>query len=102
MAEDYKTKVTVLENALQEKKEKFRVQEEKAFELIRSQEKINDRWKEEHRKTVMYFEQLILGLNKENKLLKEANADLRNQLKMGSREESKDRERRPSSKDRKR
>jgi len=71
MNDEYNTKISQLENALLDGKERQRFHEEKAYEIIRMQEKITENWKGEHRKTVFYFEGLVKQLGEENRELRE-------------------------------
>jgi hypothetical protein len=64
-------KIAQLENQLLEQKEKHRHSEEGAYEVMVQQEKITDKWKGEHKKTVGYFEKTLKHLEVENRMLKD-------------------------------
>jgi chromosome segregation ATPase len=69
-------KVMGLEKQLQDARERQRESEEKAFELFRQQEKVSEKWKEEHLSTVGYFEKVIQDQNYEIRRLVKRNKDL--------------------------
>lgn len=52
-------KMAHLESMLVESREKHKDYEERAYTVINSQEKIAEKWKEEHRRSVQYFERLL-------------------------------------------
>jgi hypothetical protein len=54
-----------------ETKERNRFHEEKAYEIMMMQEKIADKWKNEHKLTVEYFERTLKAKKIENKQLKD-------------------------------
>lgn len=74
--ESYNGKIGVLEKQLQDARERQRESEEKAFELFKAQEKIGEKWKEEHMNTVGYFEKVIQDQNYELRRLIKRNKDL--------------------------
>ncbi len=62
-------KVAHLENQLLESKERHKAYEERAYTVMISQEKITEKWKEEHRNTVSYFERNMKQIQIENRHL---------------------------------
>ena len=74
--EQYGSKIAVLERQLYEARERQRESEEKAFELFKAQEKVSEKWKEEHMNTVGYFEKVIQDQNFELRRLVKRNKDL--------------------------
>lgn len=62
-------KVAHLENLLLEAKEKHKAYEERAYQVMISQEKITEKWKEEHRSTVNYYDRTLKQLQLENRHL---------------------------------
>jgi septal ring factor EnvC (AmiA/AmiB activator) len=63
-----------------EQKEKHRGHEESAYEVMVKQEKIVEKWKNEHKQTVDYFEQQIKHLQVENRLLKDKTIQLKSTI----------------------
>jgi hypothetical protein len=59
MQDECNMKVAHLESGLIEAKERHKAYEERAYSVITSQEKVTEKWKEEHRKSVQYFERLV-------------------------------------------
>ena len=74
--EFYGNKLAVLEKQLQDSRDRQRESEEKAFELFKAQEKVSEKWKEEHMSTVGYFEKVIQDQNYEIRRLVKRNKDL--------------------------
>ena len=74
--EQYGSKIAVLERQLHEGRDRQRESEEKAFELFKAQEKVSEKWKEEHMNTVGYFEKVIQDQNFELRRLVKRNKDL--------------------------
>lgn len=64
-------KIAQLENQLLENKEKHRHNEESAYEVMVQQEKISEKWKNEHKKTCTYFEKSMKQFEVENRMLKD-------------------------------
>ena len=64
-------KLAHIENQLIENRERNRFNEEKAYEIIMMQEKIAEKWKNEHRMTMDYYEKTLKGGKSENRALKE-------------------------------
>lgn len=62
-------KVAHLENSLLEAKERHKGYEEKAYQVMIHQEKITEKWKDEHKVTVSYFERSLNQLQIENRHL---------------------------------
>ena len=63
MKDNYQDKLKRLENSLTDNKEKHKYTESKVFNLLKEQEGITEKWKNEHSITVGYFERLIMELN---------------------------------------
>lgn len=74
--EAYGNKVAILEKQIQDARDRQRESEEKAFELFKAQEKVSEKWKEEHLNTVGYFEKVIQDQNYEIRRLVKRNKDL--------------------------
>lgn len=64
-ANEYNSKVAQLERQINDAREKQQENEQKAYELLKARERVAERWKEEHRQTVTYFEKLVEELNDE-------------------------------------
>ena len=62
-------KVAHLENSLLESKERYKSYEEKAYKIMINQEKITEKWKEEHRNTVSYYDRSLKNIQIENRHL---------------------------------
>ena len=84
----YNTKMNELNSRLSKRDEDERLKHEaiennkdKNYKVIKNLENLNDKWREEHKSTVAYFTKLVLHLNQENQLYKDANLDLRKELK---------------------
>lgn len=71
LADDCNIKIAQLENQLLETKEKNRSSEEGAYEVMVQQEKIVDKWKNEHKSTCEFFEKSLKHLEVENRMLKD-------------------------------
>ena len=69
--DDCNIKIAQLENQLLETKEKNRSSEEGAYEVMVQQEKIVDKWKNEHKQTCEFFEKSLKHLEVENRMLKD-------------------------------
>jgi hypothetical protein len=69
--DDCNIKIAQLENLLLEAKEKHRHTEEGAYGVMVQQEKIVDKWKNEHKLTTEYFEKSLKHLEVENRTLKD-------------------------------
>jgi hypothetical protein len=52
MQDECNMKVAHLESSLLETKERHKSYEERAYQVITSQEKVTEKWKDEHRKSV--------------------------------------------------
>jgi chromosome segregation ATPase len=74
--EKFINKINFLEKQLQEARDRQRESEEKAFELLKAQEKVSEKWKDEHMNTVGYFEKVIQDQNYEIRRLVKRNKDL--------------------------
>ena len=70
-------KVAHLENLLLETKEKHKCYEERAYQVMTSQEKITEKWKDEHRNTVAYYERNLKHLQIENRMLSDKVIELK-------------------------
>lgn len=64
-------KIAQLENQLLEVKERHRHSESGAYEVMAQQEKMVNKWKNEHKETRSFFEKKMSGLETENGMLKE-------------------------------
>lgn len=64
-------KVANLESIILDLKEKHKSYEERAYSVIISQEKVTEKWKEEHRKSVQYFERMVSQITVENRVLQD-------------------------------
>ena len=62
-------KVAHLENCMLEAKERHKGYEERAYSVMISQEKITEKWKEEHRNTVGFYDRSLKQLQIENRHL---------------------------------
>lgn len=62
-------KVAHLENTLLEAKERHKSYEERAYQVMIHQEKITEKWKEEHRNTVSYYDRTLKQIQIENRHL---------------------------------
>lgn len=62
-------KVAHLEGIILDLKERHKSYEDKAYSVIISQEKVTEKWKDEHRKSVQYFERLVNQIQVENRML---------------------------------
>jgi len=62
-------KIAHLENQLLEAKERHKFNEEKSYEIMMMQERIAEKWKNEHRITLEQTEKLIKALKTENRHL---------------------------------
>ena len=60
-------KVAHLENSLLESKERYKSYEERAYQIMIHQEKITEKWKEEHRNTVSYYDRMLKQTQIENR-----------------------------------
>jgi len=52
-----------------ETKERYKAHEEQAYQVMVQQEKITEKWKDEHRATVSYYDRSVKGLQIENRHL---------------------------------
>ena len=66
LTDDANAKMASLEQQLIDSKERYKAYEERAYQVMISQEKITEKWKEEHRKSVQYFERVTKHLEVEN------------------------------------
>lgn len=71
LTDECNIKIAQLENQLLEAKEKHRHKEESAYEVMVQQEKIAEKWKNEHKKTCDYFEKQLNHFKVENRTLKD-------------------------------
>jgi len=67
--DEFNLKVAQLENLLLETKEKAKFGEEKSFEVMMMQERIVEKWKNEHKVTVEHYDKVVKGLKAENRHL---------------------------------
>jgi DNA repair exonuclease SbcCD ATPase subunit len=70
VAEKYEMKVLVLENSIKYQQDQYNSSEDKAFDVLKKQEAITNKIREEYVKTVTYYENVVENLIKENKALK--------------------------------
>lgn len=70
-----------LESILLEMKERHKAYEERAYSVMINQEKITEKWKEEHRKSVQYFERTIKHLAVENRHLQDQCIELKGRVR---------------------
>lgn len=75
------TKLMQKEEVERERNEKIENSKNGQLKVIKNLEALNDKWREEHKSTVAYFTKLVLHLNQENQQYKDANLDLRKELK---------------------
>lgn len=71
LTDECNIKLAQVENQLLEQKEKHRHTEEGAYEVMAQQEKIVDKWKEEHKQTRNFYDKSIKQLEVENRMLKD-------------------------------
>lgn len=64
-----------------DQKERHKAYEERAYQVMISQEKITEKWKEEHRKSVQYFERAIKHLEVENHHMADQVIELKSKLR---------------------
>lgn len=62
-------------------KERHKSYEERAYSVMINQEKITEKWKEEHRKSVQYFERAIKNLEVENRHFKDQCIELKGKMR---------------------
>ena len=74
-------KVAHLENQLLESKERHKGYEERAYNVMIQQEKITEKWKEEHRNTVSFYDRSMKQLQIENRHLSDKVVELKGQIK---------------------
>lgn len=72
----YNRKVSELEEAIAQARFEQKEREAKAFDLLKLQEAHTQKWKDEHRETVVYFERMVAELNEENRRLQVRNREL--------------------------
>ena len=58
------------QNEVLQSKEKFKTNEEKAYQLLRQQEVMGEKWRTEYSSSIKYFEKTVLDLNNQVKRLK--------------------------------
>ena len=69
ISDECNMKVAHLEGIILDLKERHKSYEDKAYSVIISQEKVTEKWKDEHRKSVQYFERLVNQIQVENRML---------------------------------
>lgn len=79
--DDANQKVAHLESIMIEMKERNKAFEEKSYSVMINQEKITEKWKEEHRKSVQFFERAIKNLEVENRHLQDQCIELKGKLR---------------------
>lgn len=62
LTDESNVKVAHLENMILEMKERYKCHEEQAYQVMIQQEKITEKWKDEHRTTVSYYDRTVKGL----------------------------------------
>lgn len=70
ITEKYEMKILVLENSIKYQQDQYNSSEDKAFDVLKKQEAITNKIREEYVKTVTYYENVVDNLIKENKALK--------------------------------
>ena len=70
LTEKYEMKLLVLENTLKYQQDSYNSSEDKAFDVLKKQEAITNKIREEYVKTVTYYENVVDNLVRENKALK--------------------------------
>lgn len=75
------TKVANLEALMLEMRERHKAYEERAYSLMVSQEQITEKWREEHRKSVHYFERVVSSLQVENNHLADQCVELKGRVR---------------------
>lgn len=81
ITDEANAKMAVLESQLIDQKERHKTYEERAYQVITSQEKITEKWKDEHRKSVQYFERSVKHLEVENHHLADQVVELKSKLR---------------------
>jgi hypothetical protein len=62
LTDESNVKIAHLENMLLESKERYKAHEEQAYTVMIQQEKITEKWKDEHRSTVCYYDRTVKNL----------------------------------------
>ena len=75
-------KIAQLENALLETKERGKMSDEKAYEVMMMQERILEKWKAEHAATVDHYEKTIKAAKADNRHLSEKVIELKGMLRL--------------------
>jgi len=75
-------KMAQLENQLLEVKERNKSAEEKSYEVMMMQERILNKWKQEHHQTVEHYEKTIRQVRADNRHLSEKVIELKGMLKL--------------------
>lgn len=70
ITEKYEMKILVLENSIKYQQDQYNSSEDKAFDVLKKQEAITNKIREEYVKTVTYYENMLDNLIKDNKALK--------------------------------
>lgn len=71
VSDECNMRVAHLESMLLESKERHKCYEERAYAVITSQEKMTEKWKEEHRRTTQYFERMLAQAQTESRVLQD-------------------------------
>ena len=71
VTDEANTKVAHLEQMMLEMKERHKAYEERAYTVMIQQEKLTEKWKDEHRKSTAYFERAVKHLEVENRHLQD-------------------------------
>jgi hypothetical protein len=78
--DDFNVKLATTENQLMDTRERKKYEEERAYSIMIAQEKVTEKWKLEHKKTVEAYETHMKSLTHENKALREKVTELRGQM----------------------
>eukprot|EP00742_Colponemidia_sp_Colp-10_P007456 GILJ01008031.1.p1 GENE.GILJ01008031.1~~GILJ01008031.1.p1 ORF type:complete len:794 (-),score=180.63 GILJ01008031.1:59-2395(-) len=73
-------KISALESGLKEAEHSKQRSESRAVELLTAQEKVGQRWREEHHSTVQHFERAVNDLKQENRRLAVRNEEMSSKL----------------------
>lgn len=71
LSDEANTRCAHLEEQMLEMKQRHKNYEEKAYCILIAQEKLTEKWKDEHRKTAQYFERVCKDLEVENRHLQD-------------------------------
>ena len=77
LSDEANTRCAHLEEQMLEMKQRHKNYEEKAYCILIAQEKLTEKWKDEHRKTAQYFERVCKDLEVENRHLQDQVVELK-------------------------